>query len=357
MLNQINIHSLRNIDELYLNPHPRFNFFYGPNGSGKTSILEAVYLLGSGYSFRTRETAPLIQQGRDSLTVFSKTQKQDTISIQKNLQGATLVRLNQQPCQRSSDLAHLLPCVVFYHDLFQIIDAGPSVRRNILDWGLFHVEHSYHALWKEYRSVLKQRNALLRQRDTNRQNYLPWDKLLVDLAYAIDALRKPYFQKWSDCFQGFLPKLTSTTCQIQYDKGWDRKETGKSLQAILNDQFEQDIHRQYTYAGPQHADVLFDSELLKARQHLSRGQQKIILIALKLAQAAMIPKPCVYLMDDITIELDSDHIQKLFTSLEDLPGQFFLTSVSPIEHFSSQQGNILALATNTPDLARAPSLS
>lgn len=337
MLSQINIHHLRNIDALYLSPHPRFNFFYGPNGSGKTSILEAIYLLGSGYSFRTRETAPLVQHGQTALTVYSKTHQQDTISIQKNLNGATLVRINQQACQRSSELAHRLPCVVFYHDLFQIIDAGPSVRRSILDWGLFHVEHSYHAIWKEYRTVLKQRNALLRQRQTKREYYLPWDKILVDLAYSIHDFRQAYFQKWSESFQDCIVKLSDLSCQIRYDKGWDRKETGKSLQVILDEQFEQDLQRQYTYAGPHQADILFESDTLKARQHLSRGQQKIILIGLKLAQAQLIPKPCVYVMDDVTIELDRKHVERLFESLTELPGQFFLTSVLPMPGVLTQE--------------------
>lgn len=348
MLVSLNVHHLRNIDALCLTPHPRFNFFHGPNGSGKTSILEAIYLLGSGYSFRTRETAPLVQQGQTTLTVYAKTQAQDTVSIQKHLNGATVVRLNQQSCQRSSELAYLLPCLVFYHDLFQIIDAGPSVRRGILDWGLFHVEHSYHGLWKEYRAVLKQRNALLRQRDSNRQHYLPWDKLLVDLAHAIDPLRQEYFKKWAENFQLFLTQLTDTPCQIRYDKGWDRKDTGKSLQGILVEQFEQDLQRQYTYSGPQHADIQFDSISLKARQHLSRGQQKIILIALKLAQAYMIPKPCVYLLDDITVELDHAHIQRLFASLADLPGQFFLTSVQGFEDIAQQyNGQTIELASGS----------
>lgn len=344
MLVSLNIHHLRNIDALYLTPHPRFNFFHGPNGSGKTSILEAVYLLGSGHSFRTRETAPLVQQGKDALTVYAKTQSQDAVSIQKHLNGATVVRLNQQSCQRSSELAYLLPCLVFYHDLFQIIDAGPSVRRGILDWGLFHVEQSYHSLWKEYRSVLKQRNALLRQRDGNRQHYLPWNKILVDLAEAINPLRQSYFKSWTEYFRFFLEQLTNTPCQIRYDKGWDRKGSGKSLQVILEEQFEQDLQRQYTYAGPQHADIIFDSVSLKARQHLSRGQQKIILIALKLAQAYMLPKPCVYLLDDITVELDQAHTERLFASLESLQGQFFLTSAQSLHDIARQQdGQVIEL--------------
>lgn len=342
MLAQINIHGLRNIDTMHLELHPRFNFFYGQNGSGKTSILEAIYLLGSGHSFRTREIAPLVQQGQSSFTVFSKTHQHETISVQKSLDGSTLVRLNQQPCQRSSELAHFLPCLLFYHDLFQIIDAGPSVRRSILDWGLFHVEHSYHEIWKEYRVVLKQRNALLKQK-AKPQYYVPWDNRLVDLAHELDRLRAAYFKEWSSRFQACLQPLTDTPCSIRYDKGWDKKGTGKSLKTILAEQFEQDVQRQYTNAGPHHADVVFDSVLLKAKQHLSRGQQKIILIALKLAQAQLIAKPCVFLMDDITVELDHLHIQRLFDVIDHLPGQFFLTAVHPLTRSPDQDGRVYQL--------------
>ncbi|MCR9191384.1 MAG: DNA replication/repair protein RecF [Gammaproteobacteria bacterium] len=342
MLSQLNIHGLRNIDSMQLSLHPRFNFFCGPNGSGKTSILESIYLLGSGYSFRTREIAPLVKQGQTSLTVFSKTMAQDAISIQKNLSGATMVRLNQQPCQRSSELARFLPCQLFYHDLFQIIDAGPSVRRSILDWGLFHVEPSYHGIWKDYRLALKQRNALLRQQ-AKAAHFAPWDTQLAALAEALDRLRAPYFKDWSEQFQAFLMQLTDTPCYIRYDKGWDKKETGKSLKTILEEQLEQDRQRQYTYSGAHHADVVFDSVALKAKQHLSRGQQKIILIALKLAQAQLIDKPCMYLMDDITVELDQVHIQRLFDRLLQLPGQFFLTSVHPVPEVWRQEGQVIAL--------------
>ncbi|HVT62970.1 MAG TPA: DNA replication/repair protein RecF [Legionellaceae bacterium] len=329
MLTQLHIHGLRNIDTMYLKLHPSFNCFYGQNGSGKTSVLEALYLLGSGYSFRTREIAPLVQQGKSSLTVFAKTTHQDTISVQKSLDGVTLVRLNQQPCQRSSDLARFLPCLVFYHDLFQIIDAGPSVRRGILDWGMFHMEHSYHGIWKEYRTVLKQRNALLRQK-AKPAYFVPWDNRLVELAYELDRLRAAYCKDWAECFQLCLQPLSDLNCVIRYDKGWDKKNTGKSLKTILTEQFEQDLQRQYTQAGAHQADLQFDVMQLKAKQHLSRGQQKIILLALKLAQARLLNKQCLYLMDDITVELDAPHIERLFETLSEYSGQFFLTSVQSI---------------------------
>ena len=131
MIAELNIHHLRNISEAKLSLHPRFNFFSGPNGSGKTSILEALYLLSAGYSFRTREITPLVQSGQNHLTVYAKTRAGDTISVQKFNAGSTLVRRNLQACARASDLALSLPCQVFYQDLFQIMDAGPSSRRAV----------------------------------------------------------------------------------------------------------------------------------------------------------------------------------------------------------------------------------
>lgn len=325
-LSHLNIHHVRNISSLQLTLNPQFNLIYGPNGSGKTSLLESIYLLSSGHSFRTREFVPLIKQGEDALTVFARTIKNETVSIQKTLTKETRVKLNQQPCQRSSDLARFLPCQVFYQDIFQIIDAGPSVRRSLLDWGLFHVKQSYHLLWKEYRHVLKQRNALLRQRASQSQ-FLPWDKLLVDLSYELDQLRELYFDQWAESFQLFLKKLTDVPCSIYYYKGWDKRKSHKSLDIILGEQFHLDQQTQYTHSGAHQADLYFESDSSKSKQILSRGQQKIVLMALKLAQAQLIERPCIYLFDDMAAELDSEHLQKLISCLSSIRGQFFITSL------------------------------
>ena len=325
---ELNIHHLRNISSARLSLHPQCNLFYGKNGSGKTSLLEAIYILGSGHSFRTREILPLVSHGESSLTVFSRTLSNESISIQKSVSSPTQVKLNMQPCFSSSALAHFLPCQVFYQDLFQIIDAGPSVRRTLLDWGMFHVEQSYHSIWKNYRAVLKQRNALLRQQ-ANQNQFVPWDNMLSDLAIELDKMRMAYFDHWSALFQAFLKQLTDVPCDISYYKGWDRKESGKDLRVILAEQFAHDIQRQYTHAGAHQADILFDLSSKKAKQLLSRGQQKIILIALKLAQAYLVPKRCIYLFDDIGAELDFHHVEKLIHCLKDLPGQIFLTTLDP----------------------------
>jgi DNA replication and repair protein RecF len=326
-LSELQIHSLRSISHARLALHPRFNVFYGKNGSGKTSLLEAIYLLGNGVSFRTRDIDALVALGKPALTVFARRINDETLSIQKSKEGV-IAKLNQNPCYRRSELAYFLPCQIFYQDIFDIIDAGPSVRRNVLDWGLFHVKHDYHVLWKEYRRVLKQRNALLRQK-ANQELFVPWDKQLVELSELIHPLREAYCEEWFALFNTILSSLTQNVCQLYYEKGWDKKRTGKSLASILKEQFEMDKMRQFTHSGAHQADILFDSVQLKTKQSLSRGQQKIILLALKLAQAQLLNKPCIYLFDDITTELDLDHIGRFLFFLMGLEGQFYFTSLDP----------------------------
>tara|TARA_R110002126_G_scaffold1051_1_gene6389 strand:- start:7705 stop:8763 length:1059 start_codon:yes stop_codon:yes gene_type:complete len=327
-LRRLDLHHVRNIASARLALHPRFNIFYGQNGSGKTSLLESLYLLGSGHSFRTRENGALISYEQEKLTIFGEMLTGDSISIQKSLTG-TKVRLNQQPCRRSSDLARYLPCQIFYQDIFEIMDAGPSVRRNLLDWGLFHVKPEYNTTCKDYRRVLKHRNALLKQ-GTNRRALAPWDEQLVNLSYVLDAFRAEYFELWSEAFEKILKKLTPLTCCIRYEKGWDKNNTGQDLASILSEQFERDAARQNTHSGAHQADILFDTAGSKAKQTLSRGQQKIILIAMKLAQAEFLPTRATYLFDDVTTELDSDHVQRLFNVIHQIEGQFFFTSITPV---------------------------
>lgn len=325
ILTDLQVSHLRNISSLRLQLHPHSNLFCGPNGSGKTSLLESIYLLSSGHSFRTREIMPLINHNEDSLTVFARTSENETISIQKSLTSSTQVKINMQSCYNSSELARFLPCQVFYQDIFQIMDAGPTVRRTLLDWGLFHVEPSYLSVWKQYRQVLKQRNALLRQK-TSYIHFIPWDKQLAELGTLLDSMRTSYFERWILAFQHLLPQLSPTQCTLSYYKGWDKKKSGKSLQEILSEQFTSDLQRQYTHSGAHQADIVVDSDVKKAKLFLSRGEQKIVLIALKLAQASLITKHCLYIFDDLAAELDSQHLMRLLDYIAKVEGQFFFTA-------------------------------
>jgi DNA replication and repair protein RecF len=325
ILTDLKISFLRNIHSSHVSLNPGFNFIIGPNGSGKTSILEALYLLSCGHSFRSREISPIITNGQSTMTIFAKALNHDTVSIQKSYSEPTQIKLNNQYCTSTSQLAYALPCQVFYSDIFQIIDAGPSVRRSVLDWGLFHVKHNYLPLWKEFKRVLKQRNTLLKTRAPY-AHFIPWDNQLSSLADQLNILREDYFTQWQNAFTKVLKELTDIDCSIKYYKGWDRKNTGALLKEILADSFEQDNQRLYTQYGPHQADIIIESSKAKAKHILSRGQQKIILFALKLAQSELLQQDCLYLIDDFSAELDDLHQKKLLMYLNNSKGQYIITS-------------------------------
>lgn len=330
IIKEIKIHQLRNLSFAHLSLNPRFNFLIGPNGSGKTSLLEALYLLSCGHSFRSRELAPLITQGLSLLTVFAATPDQETISIQKSCSQATQIKINHQLCTTTSQLAYFLPCQVLYAELFQIIEAGSAVRRKLLDWGLFHLQPQYFKLWKEYKKVLKQRNALLKTHAPY-AHFIPWDQQLNALAHELDYWRKEYFERWKIRFYEVLEQITDCTCRIHYFKGWDKKQRGKALDETLAEHFQGDKQKLYTQYGPHQADIFIESKDMKAKQTLSRGQQKMIVIALQLAQGALLDRHCLYLFDDLPAELDKLHQKKLLQYLAKQRGQYVITSLDTLD--------------------------
>lgn len=304
--------------------HPRINVITGPNGSGKTSVLEALYLLSCARSFRTHETGPLICHGQSVCTVFAELQDGQTVSLQKSSTAITQVKMNGLPCLSTSELAREVPAQVFYQDLFGVIDASATIRRKMLDWGLFHVKHAYHIVFKRYERALKQRNALLKRQSPLTQ-LIPWNNELDSLAEQLDTFRSEYVMTLNKTFQEVLRELTPLEGTFHYYKGWDRKAEGKSLATVLVDCCKADFHRGYTYYGPHHADLIFLSNQCKMKQYLSRGQQKIVIYALKIAQTRHLQKTCLFLMDDIITELDDEHIQRLMQFIQKSPGQFFIT--------------------------------
>ncbi len=356
ILTELKIHNLRNVLNLQLKLNQQFNFIVGPNGSGKTTVLEALYLLSCGHSFRSREISPIITYDQSMLTLFARGVNEESLSIQKSHKQPTQIKVNNQFCFKTSQLAYTLPSQIFYSDIFQIIEAGPSVRRGLLDWGLFHVKHEYLALWKSYRRILKQRNALLKTQASYSQ-FLPWDLQMSQLAQDLHALRVDYFVLWQQAFDKVIEQLTDVRCSLSYIKGWDKKDTGKSLKECLEETFVSDKLKLYTQQGAHQADVLIENNETKAKQSLSRGQQKIILISMKLAQSTLLEKQCLYLFDDLTAELDETHQKKLLNYLSNHTGQYLITSTHPIPMmrdlqpdqysvFLMDKGNLTVLSHN-----------
>lgn len=324
ILERLWVRGLRNIQEVNIELHPRCNVFVGENGSGKTSLLEAVYLLSRGQSFRSRRMQPLIQFEQPELTVFAKTVDEQRVLVAKNIKGQTKVLLNDRPCPRVSELTKLIPCQLFHQDLFQIIDASPQIRRRLLDWGLFYLQQDYAILYRDFQRVLQQRNQILKQKGSS-QELRDWNHAFIELSEKLDIYRQAYAKQLHDGLQECMSDFSwPVPCRLVYYAGWDKKIP---LEKLLIEQEALDRKMGYTHAGPHHADLSFLSAHGKAKTEWSRGQQKLVLILLKIVQSQIFQNDCIFLFDDLHAELDHVRLHALYQKIRGLSGQTILTAL------------------------------
>ena len=163
-IRRLRISQLRNIRQAELELG-RVNLLSGPNGSGKTSVLEAVFVLGSGRSFRAARLDPVIHHDASQFTVFASLQGEGNdgapiaIGVSRSRDGNFAGRIQGQAIRNSAELARRLPLQLINSDTFDLLVGGPKVRRQFLDWGVFHVEHGFHRTWLDVHRCLRQRNA------------------------------------------------------------------------------------------------------------------------------------------------------------------------------------------------------
>lgn len=328
VLQKLQISSLRCIHEAILLPAPHVNVLLGPNGSGKTSVLEAIYLLGLARSFRGRQVKPLVEHGCEQTVIYAELAEGDALGVAKSLRGAQELRLNGRDLRSAADLAALLPLQLLNADTFLLLEGGPGDRRRFLDWGVFHVEHSFVSVWNGLRTALAQRNSLLR-RPSGPEELRPWTAEVARYGLHVHNLRARYIDRLlpvlDECVAELLPGLD---LQVTFLPGWN---VDRDLLQALDENEDRDRRLGYSAIGPHRADLKLVATGQPVEDVLSRGQQKLLVVAMKLAQArilhAMTGKRCVYLIDDLPAELDVKNRQRVYDALAIDGGQLFITAV------------------------------
>jgi len=331
VLNQLTISNLRNISELIIQPSSGINLIIGDNGSGKTSILEAIHLLALGRSFRTRFLKNAVRFGQQKFQVIAQTTSNTPVGLQFDLTQGLQIRINSQPLKRLSDLATQLPLQLIPANCHQFFEQGPRYRRQLLDWGLFHVEPSFNYKWQSYRKIVQQRNSALRQHKKDPEIQL-WDPHLAGYGEEITHLRQQQLnkilEKFSIIFPRLCPEFNQATFSLQFKSGWIKEH---SLNEILKINLERDKKLGYTRSGSHAADWSFNVNGVDPAEIFSRGQQKLFVLALSMAQAEITldsaqHRRSILLIDDISSELDHQHQQIILTELAKLPVQTFISS-------------------------------
>jgi len=336
-LEQLQVSNVRVIKNTTLTFSPRLNLISGPNGAGKTSLLEAIHLLGVGRSFRNHQIKHVIAKDSNELTIFGKLSApgSDTLGISRDKSGKFKVRINNIDQNKLSTLAHYLPVLVITPDSYKLITSGPQYRRQYLDLSVFHVEHTFSHNWQRYNRVLKQRNALLKSCKSYSELSI-WDKEYVELAEYLNQARKSEFlvlkSHFEDIQTTFLPQYR---VQYRYYSGWDSEAT-QSLSDQLEENYSLDKKYGYSNIGAHKSDIKLLVDNRPVQEVLSRGEQKMLVNAMHLAQCRRLSmdlhNSCLLMIDDLPSEIDSVKQELLLAELVKMPDvQLFISSINNID--------------------------
>ena len=311
----------------------KYNLIYGENGSGKTSVLEAISYLGRGRSFRTKNVSDIVKWNTDDLLVYGKivsANSESSIGIMNGKSGLES-SVNGDHTKGIAGLAYSLPFQIIDPNTHNLIAGGPEARRQYLDWILFHVEPEYIDIWRKYKKTLKQRNVLLKSHK-NKSEIQNWDQGLAQLGEKISLMRDEIFILLEPVLMELANELLDTNIGLHINRGWSRD---LAFLDSLSDNINQDIQYKSTQLGPHRADIKVSLEMGAAKKHISRGQQKLLSCALINASIELvqsyIDKPILLLLDDPKAELDNNSTIKLIKQVCSLNSQVIATSIEPDE--------------------------
>jgi DNA replication and repair protein RecF len=346
-LRSLSVTGLRCFEQVDLEAAPGLNLVTGKNASGKTSLLEAIFLLGRGRSFRAANRDALIREGAMALRVVSRLADGRVLGIEVSA-GDWTARAGGEPISQLAELAALLPVQLLDPEVHRLVQEGPGERRRYLDWATFHVKPGFLEAWRTYQRALRQRNAALKARAPD-SALEPWERMLAASGTELDRLRSEMVEELRAPVQAAARRLLDAELELAYRVG---HPSGESLADVLRASRERDRRAGMTQAGPHRADLAISVDEHKARGWVSRGQQKLVAAAMVLGQAALLGEQWagrgVLLVDDPAAELDRERCERLLALVRELPFQVFLTALDagnlpglePDRTFHVEQGGL-----------------
>lgn len=362
-LKSLQLVNFRNYDNLYLDFNEKINLLVGKNGQGKTNIVESIYMLSFGKSFRTNKDKEIIKFGSENLYVGGSFLKQNTnslieIAISKSKKG---IKVNKIHIQKIYELLGNLNVVIFSPEDLKLVKDGPKERRSFIDKEISQIIPKYYTYLTNYNKVLFQRNQLLKNRDIDGALLDVYDENLVQYGSYIYILRRDFIKKIADISKNMHEKLTNgieellITYKNQIDISDDdtiESIKNKFLQKLKSSR-DHDIDTRTTRYGLHKDDLNIFINGLDVRLYGSQGQQRTASISLKLSEIELIKSEVgeypILILDDVFSELDETRQKLLVDNLSVV--QMFITTAE-ISHknifknsdttiFSIDQGKVI----------------
>ena len=332
-LGQITVSNLRCIEHADVELPSGLTLIWGGNGSGKTSLLEAIFLLGRGRSFRTRNTHRLIRHGQDRMRVIGHVKRSALAPTVVGLEmdrtgeasGGLSAKVGGRAVDSLAELSQIFPVQVIEPGVHRLVEEGGYRRRRWLDWAVFHVEPAFVDTWVRYTRALKQRNAALK---TDPAQASIWDPELARLGTQVSDSRQRLLTSLEPYWNEAVLSLSGLPVELHYLRGWSQEH---SLAEAIAASRARDEMRHLTHAGPHRADVAVRLHGRPAREVLSRGQQKMVAVAMTLAQLRLLQVTTdttpTLLLDDPAAELDVEYLRRFIAQISPLRCQLVVTSL------------------------------
>jgi DNA replication and repair protein RecF len=344
-LRRLHLLDFRSFAEATFEPDPAgTTVLTGPNGTGKTTILEAVAYLGTQRSFRGAPREAMVRTGCERAVVRAELDRDGSpvlVEAEVAATGRSRAQVNRQPVRARRDLAEAVPVTVFSPDDLGVVQGGPARRRDLLDDALRLLDPGAAAVADEVERVLRQRSALLRQAGGRLSPEIAdtlevWDErlgtagtALAEARQALCAALAPYADTSYAALAagGEPPGGGHPAVALSYRRSWE----GALADALVAGRRD-DVRRGATSTGPHRDDLVLSIAGRDARLQASQGEQRCLALALRLGVHRLVTAragtPPILLLDDVFSELDPDRSLAL---VGELPGgQALLTTAMPV---------------------------
>lgn len=332
----IRLENFRNYQMAEVSFHPLVNIIMGKNAQGKTNLLESLYINSLGKSFRTSRDSEMIRFGEESCRVKSRSVREGReqaieLEIGRDRKEIKVDGIREE---KTSGLLERAYIVIFSPEDLKIVKEEPEKRRKFLDRELCQLRPVYYRSLGRYKKVLQQRNALLRQGETDRQLFTAWEEALAESGAVITLERARFIEKLDKISRDIHGRITGgkERLELTYEGNLppeeDKATQKEAFLTALEEGFSSDLLKGTTGKGPHRDDFKISVDGTDVRHFGSQGQQRTAALALKLAETELIKEETgeapVLLLDDVLSELDGGRQRFLVRALSDV--QLFITA-------------------------------
>jgi recF protein len=366
-LKQIELKNFRNYEEETVQFHNKVNIITGNNAQGKTNLLESLYIMSLGKSFRTNKDSEMIGFNKEfcrAKSVSFKDERELEIEITIGKEGKT-TKINGLKTAKNIDLLENVYMVVFSPEDLKIVKDEPEKRRKFIDRELCQLKPVYYRNLGRYKKILQQRNTLLKQSEISEDVIAVWDEGMAEYGAKLIQERSRFVKKLNEISRTISSQITNgkEVMEISYESDVELKgsyeEQKEYLIKVLNKNLKNDMFRRSTTSGPHKDDLKICVEGVDIRHFGSQGQQRTAALSLKLAEIKLIKEETevspILLLDDVLSELDAERQNFLIHSLGEV--QLFITTAElndevkkrlpEGETFLVEKGKIYKMEKNT----------